>query len=146
MLATSIGKEGKPNIITLAWTAILSASPFLVGIAVSPRRHSHKLISETKEFVLNLPSAGLEEQVMLCGTVSGRDTDKLKRAGLTAEKSEKVSVPRIKECYAWLECKVVNSFVTGDHTLFVGEVVATGRKPGKFGLYDLGGKFAEINR
>jgi flavin reductase (DIM6/NTAB) family NADH-FMN oxidoreductase RutF len=146
VLVTSAGKSGKPNIMTVAWTAILSMNPFMVGIAVSPKRHSHKLISESKEFVVNLPAFELEKQMEFCGTKSGRDIDKFKETGLTPAKSEKVKAPRIAECYAWLECKLVNSIETGDHTFFVGEVVASGEreKGGRGFIYDNGQKVAEI--
>jgi flavin reductase (DIM6/NTAB) family NADH-FMN oxidoreductase RutF len=146
VLVTCVDSSGKPNIITLAWTSILSANPFMVGISVGPKRHSHKLISESKEFVVNLPAADLKEACMLCGTKSGRNTDKFKETGLTPIKSEKVFAPRIKECYAWLECRLANFVETGDHTLFIGEVVASGERETKSGaLYDTKGeKLKEI--
>lgn len=141
VLVTSVDKSGKPNIITLAWTSILSMSPFMVGISVGPKRYSHKLISESKEFVVNLPSFELEKACMICGTKSGRNTDKFNEANLTPVKSEKVSAPRIKECYAWLECKLVRIVGTGDHSLFVGEVVASDEREPKAGaIYDRKGE------
>jgi len=141
VLVTSIDKSGKPNIITLAWTSIMSMSPFMVGISVGPKRYSHRLISESKEFVINLPAFDLQKACIVCGTKSGRNVDKFREASLTPIKSEKISVPRIKECYAWLECKVVNSVETGDHTLFVGEVVASGEREAKSGaIYDTKGE------
>ncbi|MFH1471157.1 MAG: flavin reductase family protein, partial [Candidatus Micrarchaeota archaeon] len=146
VLVTSVDSAGKPNIITLAWTAILSMNPFMVGVSIAPGRHSHKLISETKEFVVNLPSFELEQACIVCGTTSGRNADKFKEAGLTPLKSEKVKAPRIAECYAWLECRLVNSLETGDHTLFIGEVVASGEQEARAGpVYDiLGERLKEI--
>ena len=146
VLVTSIDSKGKPNIITLAWTCILSMKPFMVGIAVSPKRYSHKLICASKEFVINLPTIELKEACMLCGTKSGKTADKFKEAGLTPVESEKAKAPRIAECYAWLECKLVNSVETGDHTLFVGEVVASGEREATAGaIYDTKGeKLTEI--
>lgn len=46
-------------------------------------------------------------------------------AGLIPIPSLKVGPPRIKECFGHLECRVVQKHTCGDHTLFVGEVVAT---------------------
>jgi flavin reductase (DIM6/NTAB) family NADH-FMN oxidoreductase RutF len=146
VLVTSVDQAGKPNIITLAWTSILSMNPFLIGISVGPKRYSRKLIIESKEFVVNLPAADLKEACMVCGTKSGRNTDKFKEANLTQMKSVKVKAPRIAECYAWLECRVVRNVETGDHTLFVGEVISSGeREPASGFLYDTKGeKLAEI--
>ena len=55
VLVSCVGKEGKPNIITLAWTMPTSINLPLVAISLRPTRHSYKLIRETKEFVVNIP-------------------------------------------------------------------------------------------
>jgi flavin reductase (DIM6/NTAB) family NADH-FMN oxidoreductase RutF len=146
VLVTSADKAGEPNIITLAWTSILSMDPFMVGISIAPKRHSHRLILESREFVINMPSFELEKQMFFCGTKSGKNADKFKETGLTPVKSEKVSPPRIGECYAWLECRLVDAIETGDHTLFIGEVVASGeREKGSRGfIYDNGSEAVEI--
>lgn len=69
--------------------------------------------------------------------------DKIKELGLPTEPAEVIAVPRIKGALANLECKLVDSLVSGDHTIFVGKVVAgaylDGRRPlvwsgGKMGL------------
>jgi flavin reductase (DIM6/NTAB) family NADH-FMN oxidoreductase RutF len=125
VMATCVGKDGRPNIITLGMYMPISSRPPMVCIGVAPRRYSHGLIAETGEFVVNVPSIGLEEQMHYCGVKSGRDVDKFAETGLTAIPSLKVRPPRIEECFGHIECKVVQSHVCGDHTLFVGEVVAT---------------------
>ena len=132
VLVTSVGKEGKPNIITLAWTMPTSFDPPLVAISVAGKKFSHKLIEESGEFVINIPPRGLLKQVVFCGSTSGRSVDKFKEADLTPLPSEKVRPPRIKECVAHLECKLVEKFQTGDHTVFVGEVVASSADEGAF--------------
>lgn len=124
VMATCAGSDGKPNIITLGMYMPISFDPPLVCIGISPKRHSHRLIEETGEFVVNVPSIDLEEEMHFCGTKSGRDYDKFKETGLTPVPASKVRPPLIKECYGHLECKVVQSYVCGDHTLFVGEVIA----------------------
>jgi len=120
VLVTCVGKTEKPNIITLAWAMPTSLKPPLVAISVSPRRHSHALIEETKEFVVNIPTIDMLDKVVLCGTVSGRSHNKFKEAGLTPLTGRKVKAPSIKECVAHLECKLRSQCTTGDHTIFVG--------------------------
>lgn len=73
VLATCISSDGKPNIITLGMYMPISSNPPLITIGVSPRRYSYKLIEETKEFAINVPSKDLVEQTVFCGRVSGRD-------------------------------------------------------------------------
>lgn len=123
VLVSCIGKAGKPNLITLAWTMPTSISPPLVAVSIGPRRHSHKLIEETKEFVVNIPTIDILKETLFCGRVSGKDRDKFKEAGLTPLPARKVKPPIIKECIAHLECKLHAQFTTGDHTVFVGEIV-----------------------
>ena len=123
VLVSCCGKTEKPNIITLAWAMPTSISPPLVAISIAPRRHSHVLIGQTKEFVVNIPTMHILNETLFCGRTSGKDHDKFKETGLTPLPSIKVKPPIIKECVAHLECKLHSQFATGDHTIFVGEIV-----------------------
>ncbi len=114
----------RPNIITLAWAGTVCSKPPMVGIAVRPERHSHRLIREVGEFVVNLPPARLVHAVDRCGNVSGRDQDKFALCQLTAIPAAKVRVPLIAECPIHLECVVRQTLSLGTHDLFLGEVVA----------------------
>lgn len=114
----------QPNIITLAWVGTVCSQPPMVGIAVRPERHSHHLLRETGEFVVNLPTARLVEAVARCGAVSGRDHDKFALCGLTPAPARRVRVPLIAECPIHLECVVRQTLSLGTHDLFLGEVVA----------------------
>jgi len=131
----------KPNIMTIAWSTPLSANPPLVGILVAPRRYSHELISSAREFVINIPTVEIIEKAIKCGRVSGRIHDKFSEFGLTAKPAKIVKAPIIEECVAHLECKLVNQLTTGDHTLFIGEVVAACANEGTFD-----GQFMDIER
>ncbi|MDI6805759.1 MAG: flavin reductase family protein, partial [Candidatus Bathyarchaeia archaeon] len=123
VLVSCIGKAGKPNIITLAWAMPTSINPPLVAISIAPRRYSHALIEETKEFVVNIPTMEILRETLFCGRRSGRDLDKFKEAGLTPAPAKKVKPPIIKECVAHLECRLHSQFTIGDHTIFIGEIV-----------------------
>ncbi len=125
VMATCVDKEGNPNIITLGMYMSISHTPPQVCIGVAPQRYSHDLIAETGEFVVNVPPIDIEKEMHYCGTESGRRVDKFKETGLTPIPALKVKPPRIEECFSHIECRVVKSVVCGDHTLFVGEVVAT---------------------
>jgi flavin reductase (DIM6/NTAB) family NADH-FMN oxidoreductase RutF len=123
VLVSYIGKTGKPNIITLAWAMPTSIDPPLVAISVRPSRHSHALIEETGEFVVNIPTMEIVDATLFCGRKSGKYHDKFKETGLTPLPAKKVKPPIIKECVAHLECKLHSQFTTGDHTIFVGEII-----------------------
>jgi len=124
VLVTCTDKAGKANIITLAWSMPTSANPPMVAMSITPKRYSYRLIKKTGEFVINVPTMRIVKQTLFCGRISGRECDKFEDAPLTAAPAKKVRAPIIKECVAHLECKLVQTIPTGDHTLFIGEVVA----------------------
>jgi flavin reductase (DIM6/NTAB) family NADH-FMN oxidoreductase RutF len=124
-LVTSIGKNGRPNAMGVAWATRTSIEPFLIMISIDHRRYSHEGIQMHKEFVLNYPSEDQTEAAWICGTKSGRDGNKIKLAGLKLVDSKAVKVPTIEGATVAFECKVLDQFETGDHTVFVGKVVGT---------------------
>jgi flavin reductase (DIM6/NTAB) family NADH-FMN oxidoreductase RutF len=132
VLVTCISREGRPNIIPLTGWGVLSRFPFIVGIAICQGhytqnyfpRHSHRLLQEVPEFVLNIPHTGLREAVTICGGVSGDKVDKFRAANLTPEPSLVVRPPAILECPVNLECQVRKVVNLGSHDVFLGEAVA----------------------
>jgi flavin reductase (DIM6/NTAB) family NADH-FMN oxidoreductase RutF len=137
--AISVDCEGKADIISLGWCMPTSFDPPMIAISVGKTRYSQKLISESREFVLAFPSEEMGKEVLYCGTHSGRDVDKFKETGLVAVPAKKVRPPLIEGCVANFECRVVGEIETGDHTIFVGEIVAAHvSEEKKRRLYNLG--------
>jgi flavin reductase (DIM6/NTAB) family NADH-FMN oxidoreductase RutF len=124
VVLVSCGHGEQANIIAIAWTGIVCSSPPQVGIGVQPRRYSHGLIQATGEFVVNVPSEELLDEVEYCGFASGRDVDKFAVRWLTPAPGSAVQTPIIVECPINLECRVSHTLSLGSHDLFVGEVVA----------------------
>jgi len=120
----SCGTGEQANIITLAWVGVICSEPPTVGISVRPSRHSHRLIQELGEFVVNVPAADQLQAIDYCGHVSGRETNKWAACGFTPVTATKVRVPVIAECPLALECRVRQVIPLGSHDLFIGEVVA----------------------
>ena len=128
-VVTCLDENGKPNALGVSWVMRTSFEPLLMLISIDHGRYSHKGISKNGEFVINYPSALQQKGAWVCGTTSGRDTDKVRTSGLSFIRSEKVQAPTIDDVVAAFECKVVSQFETGDHTVFVGKVVATRGNP-----------------
>ena len=138
VLVSCIGKAAKPNITTAAWAMPTSIDPPLLAISLAPKRHSHTLIEESGEFIVNIPTLELLQAVYACGSFTGRSFDKFKKANLTPMPAKKVKAPAIRECIAHLECKVDSKFTTGDHTVFVGKILEAYADMGVFTeSYDL---------
>lgn len=125
VLAVSVDEKNNPNIIVLGWKMYTSFKPPMVAISVGKTRYSHNLILKSSEFVLAIPGENLAEEVLYCGTYSGRSVDKFKETNLTPIPASKVNPPLIKECIANMECKVVGNLDTGDHTIFAGEILVS---------------------
>ena len=128
-LVTSLDINGKPNALGVSWVTRTSFDPFLLMISIDRSRYSHAGIDFHKEFVVNYPSTEQAAAAWFCGMRSGRDIDKIKEAGLSLIESVVVQVPTVEGATVAFECKVVGQFETGDHTVFVGEVVATRGDP-----------------
>jgi flavin reductase (DIM6/NTAB) family NADH-FMN oxidoreductase RutF len=124
VLVTCVNEQGKPNIITLAWVGTVASKPPQTAIAIRPSRYSHALISQTGEFVINIPNEDLLAAVDQCGHVSGARADKFAQTGLTAEPTSQIQAPLIAECPVNLECKLTQTIPLGSHDLFIGEIVA----------------------
>jgi flavin reductase (DIM6/NTAB) family NADH-FMN oxidoreductase RutF len=116
--------RGQSDVTTAAWVTPLSGDPPLVGVALRERTLIHALIRRSEEFTLNVPPAHLLREVHHCGTVSGADEDKWPATALHATSARQVTAPWIEECLAHLECGLVEVVPVGDHTLFVGQVLA----------------------
>ena len=124
VLLSCKGKKGRPNLITLAWAGVCCSEPPVIGVAIRPKnRWSHHLVKETMEFVANIPTERIVRQVDFCGTVSGKEHDKFKEAGLTPIPASKVEAPLVKECPVNMECKVIQVIPLGTHDLFLGQVL-----------------------
>ena len=85
----SVGnKQGKTNIITVAWTGTICTNPAMVYISVRPERYSYQMIKESGEFVINLTTEKLVKATDYCGVKSGRDVDKRKEMNIHQVKAE----------------------------------------------------------
>ncbi len=123
-LAVSVDQAGTPDIITLGWAMPTSNQPPMVAISVGLTRYSHELITKSKEYVLAFPGPELSDASLFCGTKSGRDVDKVKELGLKTFPAKVVKPPLLGGCVANFEVKVTGEFLTGDHTIFAGEIIA----------------------
>ena len=112
----------KANIVTIAWAGTVCSDPAMTSISVRPERHSHDVIEETGEFVINLVNEELVRACDWCGVTSGRDHDKFKEMNLNEYVSEFMQTPAIAESPVNIYCKVVRTERLGSHDMFIGEV------------------------
>jgi flavin reductase (DIM6/NTAB) family NADH-FMN oxidoreductase RutF len=155
VLVASQSKNHAPNVLAVAWVTPLSQNPPLAGVSIAKPHHSHQLIEESNEFVINVPSVDLIRHVYTVGRISGRDEDKFARTGLTPIPAQQVVPPLIEECIGHLECRVDQAVDAGDHTFFIGRVVRACVEEGLFNetwdltkageLHHLGGEWFSVS-
>ena len=109
------------NIMTISWTMVLDFTPRF-AMATGAWNHSFRALRKTRECVMAIPTVDLLDTVVGIGTCSGADTDKFAQFHLTALPATKVQAPLIKECWANIECKVID--IVGQHNIVVLEAVA----------------------
>ena len=116
--------KGKPNVMPISWHMMIDFEPPIVGCCIGDQSYTFQIVKKTKEFVINIPTAKLIKQVYGCGQVSGKKVDKFKKFKLTPIPASKVKAPLVKECFANLECKVVDTRMIEQYNLFIIKVVA----------------------
>ncbi|MDW7675999.1 MAG: flavin reductase family protein [Bacillota bacterium] len=133
----------KHNVATIAWLTQQSYDPVQLMIGIGPDKYTYEIIKETKEFVVSLLDVNQSEAAGICGGRTGKDFDKIKAANLTTLAAKEVKVPLIEGCLANLECKVVDTWQSGDHLVVVGQVVAAHADDSKSPLSYTGGKLVK---
>jgi flavin reductase (DIM6/NTAB) family NADH-FMN oxidoreductase RutF len=115
--------RGRKNVMTMSWHTMIDFDPPLVGCVISDRNHSFGMLKASRECVINIPTAELAQKVVRCGNCSGRTVDKFTALRLTPVPGAAVQAPLIAECYASLECRVVDARMVARYGLFILEVV-----------------------
>lgn len=129
VLLLTTARKGKANVMTLSWQTMMEFEPPLVGCVLGPADFSFQALKATRQCALNIPTVELAAQVVGCGNTSGRDTDKFKEFGLTPVAAEAVAAPLIAECFANLECRVIDTRLVNRYGFFVLEVVKAWHDP-----------------
>jgi flavin reductase (DIM6/NTAB) family NADH-FMN oxidoreductase RutF len=123
VLLLTTAHKGRANVMTMSWHTMMEFEPPLVGCVVSGNDFSFAALKATCECVLNIPTVELAQQVVGIGNCSGREVDKFQRFGLTPLPAKLVAAPLIAECWARLECRVVDTRLLNRYNFFVLEVV-----------------------
>ncbi len=122
IILISSAYKDETNIMTCGWHMMMGYD--LIGAYIWSANHSQSLIRKSRECVINIPTVDIAPTVVGIGNCSGRDVDKFEKFKLTKEEGRHVSAPLIKECYANIECRLIDSSLIRKYELFVFQVVA----------------------
>jgi flavin reductase (DIM6/NTAB) family NADH-FMN oxidoreductase RutF len=123
VVLVTTAQKGRANIMTLSWQTMMDFEPPLVGLVMSNRNFSFKLLKTTKQCAINIPTVELAAKVVGCGNTSGRTVDKFAAFDLTPLLAKHIDPPLIAECYANLECRVIDARLANQYNFFVLEVL-----------------------
>lgn len=121
LLTTS--SKGRANVMAMSWHMMVEFTPPRVACIVSSADFSFAALRSTKECVLAIPPHSLARKVVAVGNCSGQELDKFEKFHLTPIPAKRVAAPLIAECFANLECKVINTRMVNEYNLFILEVV-----------------------
>jgi len=116
-------KDGRPNVMTVAWGGTCCSSPPCIDIALRKATYSYQSILDRKAFTVHVTPEKYLTEADYFGIVSGRDVDKFAATGLTAVRSDVVDAPYIKEFPFVMECRLFKVVELGLHTQFIGEIM-----------------------
>ncbi len=115
--------RGRSNVMTLGWHTVLEFTPSLVGLMISAGNHSFHMIRESRECVINLPTADLVDTVVGIGNASGAETDKFAAFDLATEAASEVAAPILRAAHAAFECRLHDDALVDRLNFFVFECV-----------------------
>lgn len=127
----SCDKNAKPNGMVAAWHMKTSNDPQLIAISLSNTGNTGKLIRQSKEFVVAIPNKKLLKAISIFGEQHGDKIDKFKESKVKTRKAKYVKTPLLSDATLNLECKLIKSTKTGDHTIFIGEMLAAYHNEGE---------------
>jgi flavin reductase (DIM6/NTAB) family NADH-FMN oxidoreductase RutF len=133
----SINREGKPSGMIAGWNMKCSMDPPLFAVSLSKKGYTHRLIRESREFVIAVPNKELEDALVQFGSTHGNDIDKFCETGVKTEKPETVRTPLLSNATLNYECKLFKEVDSGDHIIFIGRVVAAQINRGKKVLFNM---------
>ena len=140
----SVKHEGKLNFCTAAWVSTVSTKPPLVMTAIHLKRFTHDLLLHSEDFCINILADDQVELSELAGTISGRNEDKSKLEPFRFEESSVIKSPHLKDVSAFYECRKAGFTLSGDHTIFTGEIVNSGIDESKNPLLRYRSKYYKI--
>lgn len=133
-------EDERINLCPVTYQAVSTKyeKPLTVCVGLSNDNHTIKTVLKTGEFVYAYPAKEQLREAIYCGTVSGRDTDKIKTTGLRLSPSEHVAPPWLTDGVLSLECRVMHHYNAGVFTIVIGEILQThaSDKPAFDKIYD----------
>lgn len=127
-LMVTMSKDGKVNVMALDWKKIMEHNgKIVIRAQVAYSRYTYTLLTEgINQFTINIPSSKINHAVDVAGTYSGRNMDKIKKAGLETLSGETTKVPTLKDSLLSYECEIIHDEKSpmSSHHYFYGKILS----------------------
>lgn len=117
-VVTSVDDEGEPHSMTANSFTSVCLEPPTVLVCVAHGTHTHGYLEKRGKFGVNVLK---EEQEELGAYFARRPEDRAGNVRFSYSRSED-GTPILDEAMVFFSCKVIDSHVYGDHTIYLGEV------------------------
>lgn len=117
--------------MTMTWQTMIDFVPPILACVISDQNFTFQILKRTKECVLNIPTVDQLKEVVQVGNSTGKNVDKFQKFQLPFEAAARVQAPLLTDCYANLECRVIDSKMAKKYNLFILEVVKAWIRPTK---------------
>lgn len=124
LFAVTVRHEGEEHGMTANWVTQTSFVPPMLVVAVENTSKTIGMVRDARHFALNLLQQGQRELAEKLARPSATAPQKLK--GIKTKPAPHSGAPVLVEGLGWLECRVVATLPSGDHTIVLGEVIEAG--------------------
>jgi len=124
LYAVTVASGGEEHAMTANWVTQAAFEPPMVAVAVENTSKTIALMRDSHHFAISVLQQGQRDLAGKLGRSSEQSPQKLK--GIKTKPGPISGVPVLADSLGWVECRVVATLPSGDHTLVLGEVVAAG--------------------
>jgi flavin reductase len=127
-VVTTLHPTAKIHAITVSAFSSISLDPPLIMVAIAQKAEAHDLIAQAKVFGVMMLHSEQSEVSQQAAGFAGKEGHQLPNCPYAAQVT---GAPILENCLAWLDCTLYAAYPGGDHTIYIGQVMATGTQPGQ---------------
>jgi flavin reductase (DIM6/NTAB) family NADH-FMN oxidoreductase RutF len=120
----TVMSEGEDHGLTAIWVMQTAFTPPMVAVAIQNESKSLPMMRDARAFAINLIDADQRELAAKLGKSSRSVPYKLR--DIATRPAPTTGAPILSDALGWVECRLVATMPSGDHTLVLGEVVEAG--------------------
>ncbi len=137
----SVDSNKKPSGMIAGQIMRCGSEPPLLAVSLAKSGYTHKLVKQSKEFVVAVPNESLREAVDYFSNNHGDEVDKFNEIKIETAKAKHVKTPLLAKATINFECKLHKEVDAGNHIIFIGKILAIHHNKGKGILIDKGRKY-----